>query len=352
LSSSMDDTAWRQCSLPTSRGGMGVRLASHLALPCFIASSFASKPALGELTQADFVSPMLEEGLRVWDASNNLTRPPQENYATQAAWDNIQNDRLSEALNDRENMSEEDHIRLTNVARKDSSHWLQAIPARQLGTNLDDTHFRLAVGLRLGLPLFPQYNCRCKEKRLVDTYGRHPLSCKAAAQSKQKRHYLINDVIRRVLGQAGIPCTMEPSHLAVADDKRPDGLSNLPWWRGRHLIWDATVVDSYASSYRSAALGAAGSVALLAEARKRERYVDLLDEYVFVPLAFETTGTFGPEALALTKRIGRAITTRTGEERATSFIRQRISVEIQRGNAQAIMETQPELGSLHEAVEP
>jgi hypothetical protein len=351
LSMSVNNNAWLQCSLPTRKGGLGLRLTTQLALPAFLSSYYSTKPAWEDLVDTAFVSPCIEEGLEKWDDANNGTRPPLDDYHIQSAWDNIQSDLVSKALNEAEGLPEEDHIRLTNVASKDSSYWLQAIPARQLGTNLDDYHFRLAVGLRLGLPLFPQYNCRCKDRFLVDVFGRHPLSCKASAQSRQKRHYFINDIVRRVLGQAGFTCTMEPPHLAVGDDKRPDGLTNLPWWRGKHLVWDVTVADSYARSYRNAAVGEAGSVAQLAEARKNARYVDLLDEYVFVPLAFETTGKFGPDALALTKRIGRAIAARTGDDRATSFIRQRISVEIQRGNAQALMETFPDSGTVQEAVQ-
>jgi hypothetical protein len=73
---------------------------------------------------------------------------------------------------------------------------------------------------------------------------------------------------------------------------------------GEHLIWEITVSDSYAAPYRASALGDSGAVAQMAETRKRARYADLMEEYIFVPIAFETTGKFGKEALRLTKRLG------------------------------------------------
>jgi hypothetical protein len=341
LTLSMDDGAWRQCTLPTARGGLGIRLASDLAIPCFVSSYFSSIPIDTGFLPRDFVPKDVTDALGMWGTEFHNRVPPIDDQSQQKSWDDINSKRIFDDLSNRDDISECDHIRLTNVSNKDSSYWLQALPARQLGTCLEDVHFRLAVGLRLGMPLVNDHNCRCASSVRADRFGRHSLSCKSAAQSRSLRHYTLNDVVRRALAQAGVQCTMEPAHLAVNDGKRPDGLTNLPWWRGKHLIWDATVVDSYATTYRNAAMGEAGSVAKLAEMRKRNRYVDLLEEYFFVPLAFETSGKFGDDALALTKRIGQLISARTGEDRATSFVRQRLSVEIQRGNARSLMETLP-----------
>jgi hypothetical protein len=185
-----------------------------------------------QLVVSKLRSPLVEEALLSWNSTNDNKRPPLEDQHQQSSWDAINTTRIVDSLNNSDDLREEDHLRLTNVVNKDSSYWLQPIPARQLGTHLDDAHFRLASGLRLGMPLFSEYKCKCREGVLVDIFGRHPLSCKAAAQSKENRHYLVNDIFKRAMGQAGFPCTMEPAHLAVTDNKRPDGLTNIPWWRG------------------------------------------------------------------------------------------------------------------------
>ena len=39
---------------------------------------------------------------------------------------------------------------------------------------------------------------------------------------------------------------LEPRHLYRTDQKRPDGLTLVPWADGKQLLWDVTVVDSLA----------------------------------------------------------------------------------------------------------
>jgi len=39
------------------------------------------------------------------------------------------------------------------------------------------------------------------------------------------------------------------SGLDRQDDKRPDGLTLIPWHGGRSLVWDVTVVSALADSY-------------------------------------------------------------------------------------------------------
>ncbi len=54
-----------------------------------------------------------------------------------------------------------------------------------------------------------------------------------------------------------------------------------------------------------------------------------------------TMGTFGEDALALIKDLGRRIRETTGEARSRIFLTQKISIEIQRGNAISILATLP-----------
>ena len=86
----------------------------------------------------------------------------------------------------------------------------------------------------------------------------------------------------------------------------------------------------------------------MAEDKKREKYAFLSDTFHFVPLGFETLGSWGSDASLLVSRIGKKITDRTGEIRATDFLRQRISIDIQRGNAISILGTLPDSRELDE----
>jgi len=59
-------------------------------------------------------------------------------------------------------------------------------------------------------------------------------------------------------------------------------------------------------------------------------------------------GPFVAEALALVKDLGRRIKVATGEPRSESFLVQRISLAIQRGNAACVLATIPQYSKLHE----
>ena len=67
--------------------------------------------------------------------------------------------------------------------------------------------------------------------------------------------------------------------------------------------------------------------------------MDLLRNYTFVPFAVETFGAWGPEALAFSSEVGARLAVGTGELRSTAYLRQRIDVAIQRGNALAVRGT-------------
>ena len=86
----------------------------------------------------------------------------------------------------------------------------------------------------------------------------------------------------------------------------------------------------------------------MAEEKKREKYAFLSDTFHFVPLGFEMLGAWGSDASLLISRIGKMITARTGEIRATEFLRQRISIDIMRGNSLSILGTLPEARALDE----
>ena len=58
--------------------------------------------------------------------------------------------------------------------------------------------------------------------------------------------------------------------------------------------------------------------------------------YYVVPFAIETSGVWGEEAMRLVTEIGRRTAVVTHEPRSTAFLRQRISVAVQRGNAACI----------------
>ena len=101
--------------------------------------------------------------------------------------------------------------------------------------------------MRLGLSLCVPHSCPCGEQ--VDAQGLYATVCKKAP-GRIARHQVLNDIIWRSMGSAGIslPSIKEPSGLVRQDGKRPDGLALFPWQGGKSLTWDVTVVSQYLGS--------------------------------------------------------------------------------------------------------
>ena len=106
--------------------------------------------------------------------------------------------------------------------------------------------------------------------------------------------------------------------------------------------WDPTVTDSMTPSLVGFGASHAGSAVARAEANKIRKYASLGRAYYFSPFAFETLGGPGPLTATLISCVGKALVRVTGDRRAAEFFSQRLSLEIQRGNAAAVMGTMRE----------
>ena len=102
-------------------------------------------------------------------------------------------------------------------------------------------------------------------------------------------------------------------------------------------MWDATCKDTFAPSYVSYATREAGLVAKQTEEEKRSKYRHLAASHIFVPVAVETSGVFGMEALEFIKELGPRLHQSTGEAKSGLNLLQRMSVAVQRGNAAAVL---------------
>ena len=132
---------------------------------------------------------------------------------------------------------------------------------------------------------------------------------------------------------------MEPEGLCKDKKNRPDGMTLVPWERGRSLAWDVSCVNTLADSNIKASLAAAGGAAAEMDRRKRDKYKELDDRYEVVPIVVETLGALGPSAQSFLRSLGHRLSLKSGESRATEFLIQSVSVAIQRGNAKCIRGT-------------
>ena len=72
----------------------------------------------------------------------------------------------------------------------------------------------------------------------------------------------------------------------------------IPWYAGRYLVWDATVVDTLASSYVQATAAMAGATAEIATERKNVKYSALLKHARLRSSSYEDHQRHRPELSA------------------------------------------------------
>lgn len=229
-----------------------------------------------------------------------------------------------------------DLARLRVVSRTESGAWLQALPSPHMGTLLHQVSLRVAVALRLGCDVFSPHLCICGS--MVEANAHHALSC-GRCSGRVPRHRALYDIVRRALISVNVPCVLEPPGLCRSDGKRPDGLTLVPWRRGKCLLWDATCVNTFAASNLSRTVRSAGAAAEAAADRKRNKYSVLATDYEFVPMAFEMTSCWGSDALSFVTEIGRRLRERGLDARSGTYLTQRLSIAIQRGNAASVTST-------------
>ena len=98
-------------------------------------------------------------------------------------------------------------------------------------------------------------------------------------------------------------------------------------------------MDTFTASYISDATREARAVATAAEARNREKYALLSRSHHFVPIAIETSGALGPDALSLLSEISRHQQSITHDNQSLSFLLQRGSIALKHGNATSVLGT-------------
>lgn len=297
----------------------------------------SSEHLVRELVTEDVVEDFIRARTEVREEFIQLGRDLPEKKGCQRSWDNVvceeTHSMLVQGATDPQNKA-----RILAVSSSKASKWLEALPSPNLGTWLDNNTLRISVGLRLGAKVVEPHECQCGKQ--VCAKGVHGLSCRRSA-GRWSRHSQINNTFARALRTAHIPVVLEPPGLSRSDGKRPDGVTQIPFERGRCLVWDGTVVDTLAPSYVDNGSEQPGTAAARAEVFKLRKYEVLSRSYIVEPLAFETLGGPGPRTSDLLKTVGGLLQVTTGNPRAGEFLRQRLSLDVQRGNAASVMGTLP-----------
>ena len=236
----LSEHGWLQASLPINSGGLGIRGAVLLAPSAFLASAAGSASLSQAILPPHFApvlpSPSSEAASVQWKSLtiNTVDPPSGGSVSKQKAWDTPIVDGQFSSLLAINSDSPAALARLHASCQKESGAWLTAPPVSALGLKMANETIRIAVGLRLGAPLCAPHSCYLCGKP-VDVLGTHGLSCR---QSKGRipRHNGLNTIIKQALASAHIPSILEPQGLVRSDNKRPDGLTIIPWANGHPLV--------------------------------------------------------------------------------------------------------------------
>ncbi len=338
LNVELSDDRWRQASLPVRWGGLGVRSVVSLAPSAYLASAACTSELKSSLLPAhlrEVEDNGVSISLSAWRIQSSSPPPSSTSSSTQKNWDDLCCKVEAETLlNCTPDIVQ--RARLIASCSPGSGDWLNALPLASAGLKMDNATVRIAAGLRLGAPIVRPHVCVCG--KMVSSNGLHGLSCRHGS-GRHSRHNQVNELLCRAFISTGTLATREPHSLCTRDGKRPDGVTQVPWKRGRCIAWDATCPDTFAQSHIQASSVRAGSAAATAEEKKLQKYADIISGVDFVPVAIETSGVWGTHALDLISQVGRRIAEVTHEPRATMFLRQRISVAVQRGNAWCVLGT-------------
>lgn len=285
----------------------------------------------------------VSEALLRWSAmTDNHDQPGHPEV--QSGWDEILTSLLLVKLNTSLS-SDKDIARIKALESRESNSWLHALPSNLVGTLMDSKSFQIAIALRLGCKICHKHPCLCGET--VDSFGHHSLNC-AKSKGRFPRHSTVNNIISRCLTSCNIPNILEPLGISRMDGKRPDGMTLIPWANGQSLLWDFTCVDTLAPSHLYSSLKISGSTAEFASRNKQHKYENLTTNYIFRAFAVETFGPWCKDAKDLVSDLGHRLLSITGDPRCVNFLRQRIGIAVQQGNAASILGSFPSTSSLHE----
>ena len=329
----LNDTMWKQATLPVKHGGLGLRSAADVSLPAFISSCMQSRELSFEISGLEEIAG-IESATALWAQVTGGASHPDS--CSQEKWDSPLIDRaknliIASAVDDT------NRARLLAATSGNSGDWLNALPIPTLGLLLSESELRISVSLRLGTDIVHPHACvACGDE--VRSIGIHGLSCRSSA-GRMPRHSAANDIIKRALSSAIVPSVLEPTGLSRQDGRRPDGLTLIPWSQGKCLVWDFTCCDTVARSNVQGCAQEASSAANAAEQRKLSHYSDLSSNYFVVPVAVETYGSLGTVSTSFIKELSKRLIVATGDNKSGSYFRQRLSIVIQRGNALAVMGT-------------
>ena len=225
--------------------------------------------------------------------------------------------------------------------------WLNIVSCKNLGLKLDILQLRISLGWCLGANICVTHTCHSDER--VERDSLHGLSC-TKSLGRFSRHAILNSLIKQTLESLDLPPMLEPRGLYRTDGKRPDVVTMIAWEIGKQLVWEVTVVDALAPScLNKGSLCNPGTTATKVEAPKIEKYRELMSNgHVFQSVVLEEQGSLGESSEIFITRLCKMLCCSHYDQRAGTFLKQRISMALQIDNTACVLGTVSDRDAIEE----
>ena len=355
-SSSISDLPWRQATLPTRLGGLGLREAHRSSSAAFVGSCNSSRTLSLRLLftpsmpfsppdGSDSMSPtsVFPGELECRQCLADLLPPNSTALSVNSTQHSIQR-ALDDALKSsvRSSLcSLREQARFNAVTFPHVGAWLRAIPNPNLSLAMSPREFVTALRLRLGVPVFspPPRSIRCVCGHILDVFGDHALGCSSSLRIR--RHDALCDTVYHwlLVDNSGVRREQRCSSQSM---DRPGDVFHPDFSNGKAAYFDISVRNSFSPSHVINAAVKAGAAAQAGEMEKDERHDSNVSSYgcLFYPLVVESYGVWSEHSLELLKSIAKKSTLSTGHSfsRAITNLHEQLSVKLWQYNSRMITE--------------
>ena len=224
-----------------------------------------------------------------------------------------------------------DKARLLSISSPHAAAWLSVIPSLRLNLHLEPAEFQIAV---TDIPI-------CSSHAL-DPLGHHALTFKHGGDVVS-RHNRLRDVLLESCRLACLGPQVEAGSGLGHEGHRtwPADILIPHWDLGKPAALDLSVTSTLNSSTLMEAGVTSGSAALAAEVRKHNANDAKCSElgWTCIPIAVETYGCWGAEAMQTLSRLASRLATRgnCSKSHATCLLYGRLSLTLMRANAWALL---------------
>ena len=350
--SPLSDWAWLKSSLPSSRGGLNIRRASHHGPAAYISSISQSHELVDRILGRDHhpsnhlassISSLADAAERPdWTSLEDIDTPLRQRPLSYCIDEAVYNHLLAAAPNTRS------RALALSTSLPHAGDWLNVVPSSTLGLHLQDKEFRLCLQYWLGLRM-SEDGATCPVcQGAADAYGDHQVGC-GGNGDRIHRHDSIRDAVYSAAQSAALAPRKEAPSVIPGSSSRPADVYLPNWKRGQPAALDIHVISTMQQQTLVGASTTPGHALRVGEERKMAAHAGPCRAagVTFIPLVVESLGGWSEEAIYTIKSIGRLQGQRLGipPPETTRHLFQRLSISLWRGNASLWVRRQPALSA-------